>query len=312
MDMKLFSYSLIQYVADVARAEAINLGVIVVSDGDRDGRCLLVPGFQRKVRSLYPQANVETLGRLLTGLCSRVGSVHQGSLFVWDDDRITSAAQLTTLSEALRNQIQLTQPHPFRATSIDAAAQSLLSSLVDRLHKERPAAEGMTQQELNDLVKDTIARWTGPGATIEEPGEEAIRAGGLFADFWLRQGQDLVAVIAIPEDPGERQEALLRRAAVPTLVRELLGQGRRYRVLVVLPPERLQRDEQGEFIRETARLLRAMSGVLVRRVDDLAAFPHAAEGDDRDTGLLWPASIGATAGGDHEDRASLTRSPTPI
>ncbi|MHB8577654.1 MAG: DUF3037 domain-containing protein [Dehalococcoidia bacterium] len=276
--MKLFSYSIIRYVADVVRDEAVNVGVIVVSDSDRDGRCLLLPRFEAKIHRLDQRANTEPVSRLLGSLKRRVGAQYQANLFVWDDERITSTAQLRSASQALANQVQITLPSPYRAVSLRSAARRLLQSLVGYSSEEQIARGGMSLDQLNDLIRDNIAQWSGKTLTGEEAGRSIQPPAEHFADFWVQRGEDMVAVIAISADPQERQAALLRRDAVPTLVRQFMQQSPNFRAVVVLPP---QTGDQTDFIAATARELRATSGVVVTWADEFAT-------------LAWPSAERAT------------------
>lgn len=150
--MQHYYYSVIRYVADVVQGDSVNVGIIVVSDTDRDGICRISSCFQNAIRSIDPLANVELIGRLLTNLSRRTGATHQSSMFNWEDDRITSSGHLGTLAGALRNQIQLTAPVLYLATSLRTATCLLYENLVRCKATERTNPEGMTLEQLNSLL----------------------------------------------------------------------------------------------------------------------------------------------------------------
>ncbi len=152
MGMKLLCYSTIRYVADVVQESSVNIGVIVISDTEHDGVCLILPEFSRSIRFIDPLANVETIRHLLTSLRRRIGANYQTNMFAWEDERIISSEQLKALAGALRNQLQLTAPVPYRAVSLRSASSELYRSMVRFGTKERLSSENMTLEQLNDRV----------------------------------------------------------------------------------------------------------------------------------------------------------------
>ena len=126
MTLSFYSFSLLRFVPDIARGEAANLGVIVVDDATGEIASAFLPDFGSKVSALAPGFSVAGISASVERFRRQLGRRHDGS----DDGQIRSSAQLSVLSGAMRNQLQLSEPKLFRAVSLPEAARQLYDELV--------------------------------------------------------------------------------------------------------------------------------------------------------------------------------------
>src|SRR5437660_1452848 len=130
MELKTFVYSLVRFVPDVVRGERINLGVLVVSDEDRDSAARFLSSFGQRVTILDPGCDPGGLGRVLETLRARFCSVQRSSLYDLADERIVSKTGLQNLTDILTNELQLSKPRMYRSATLESAVDELFSDLV--------------------------------------------------------------------------------------------------------------------------------------------------------------------------------------
>lgn len=177
MPLSRMAYSLVRYVPDSVRGEAVNLGVIVVSDdrGESDGRFLPRPRWRAKV--LTRDVNGVVIERALESMKRRLGPAQQGHLLTVGgltvgDDRISNEAGLSQLHATMRNQIQLSEPKKYRAESVPAAVHDLYHELVLPRSVRPQPKPGMTLAELRKLIAETVRQWAPADVNILESGFE--------------------------------------------------------------------------------------------------------------------------------------------
>ncbi|TAK66334.1 MAG: DUF3037 domain-containing protein, partial [Dehalococcoidia bacterium] len=269
-NLTFFSYSLLRFVPDVARDEAINLGVIVVSDDERLSDGAFLSRFRGRLRSLAPTSNADAVENAIAVLRLQLGAAYQPGLNELVETEevpvICSTPQLAAMAATMRNQFQLTEPRRYRAASLKDATSELFRDLVSPLHRLPSTSKGMTLHQLQVLIRRTIRDWGGTAVRIQERGLERARGARHFADFWVESGNPIAALIAIPEDPGERDQAWARRDSVPTIAAEFRTLDPRFQAVAVFPPNG---HEPTEFVRETTEFLARRDGVLVIHADQL-------------------------------------------
>jgi hypothetical protein len=283
--LSTYQYSVIRFVPSIARDEAANVGVIVVDDESGTASGAFLRSIRSKVSALAPGFNVDLIADSVERLQRRAAAVYQGSLHYPEDARIKNSAQLRTLAGAMKNQIQLSEPRPYRAASLDAAAEQLYRDLVQPVSappaEEPPAQGGMSLKRLRSLIWGTIREWgkrpRQQETDSEPPGPGMVQivrrrlgrgpAAQHVADFWLQMGEPVAALIAIPADPREHGEAWARRDAVPTIAADFRQRNPRFQAVAVLPPNGRQATP---FEQETRALLHGKDGVIVAHADELA------------------------------------------
>lgn len=133
-------YSVVRFVPDVARDEAVNLGVIVVDDACRHALAAFYPDVARRVRVFDPQVNVAVVASVLTRLESRARDASADGSPHFESAMIHTTEQLRVASASMRNQIQLSEPRSYNADSLEAAVAELYDLLVVPLDDKLTAA----------------------------------------------------------------------------------------------------------------------------------------------------------------------------
>ena len=264
-ELKSFRYALVRFVPDRVRGESLNLGVIVVSESTGEAAGEFLRKFKSRIRALDPLVSSTVVERLLDTLRNRVGESQGGILT--EDRLIQSSKDISALADTMKNQLQVTEPKPYRAASLRAAVSELYSELVSPQRRPPTSQRGMSLPQLRRLIRNAIRSWGGDWYSIEE---DRIRQGHEarhYADFWLESGRPLAAFIAIPDDPGERDLAWMRRDSVPTIATEFRTLDHDFKTVVVFPPN--GRHPTTEFVSETMDLLRRVDGVIVTHADEL-------------------------------------------
>jgi Protein of unknown function (DUF3037) len=280
--LRPFLYSLVRFVPDVARGEAVNLGVLVADDEAGAVKAAFYPDARRKMRPLAPGFNLDAFAAEIGRFRERVTTVYQPALTGPVDPRISTSTQLTSLSDTMRNQLQVSPPRVYRAETLDAAVQALYRGLVQPIEPvDRPLDEAhrdMPLKKLRALIWRTIKDWgqelkprdpsAPPPAPVQIIRRKLEEAKGTrhFADFWLEVGEPVAALIAIPENPGERDMAWARRDSVPTIATEFRRINPGFTAVAVFPPNG---HEPTPFVAETRAFLQDRAGVLVARADEL-------------------------------------------
>jgi hypothetical protein len=265
MELITFSFSLVKLVPDRVRAESVNVGVIVV-DGAGEAAAEFLKRFKSRARFLDPVIELSTVEKLLENLAARV-EPYQGRLET-GDSRIRSEKDLLFLSETMKNLIQVTAPKRYRAVSLRAAVVELFTELVSPQRKGPSTPRGMTLARLRRLIRDAIQSWGGDWYSIEEDRLQQGRDARHYADFWLAAGNPLAAFIAIPDDPGDRDIAWMRRDSVPTISSEFRLLDPKFKTVVVFPPN--GQHPSTAFVSETMDLLSDVAGVIVTHANELA------------------------------------------
>ena len=265
--MRYFHYSLIRFISDPVRGDGLNLGVIVIDDQAKDGTAIPLRRFKARLGLFDPWSDPDVIARLLDNIVGRVGS-HQAS-FAAQDARVATLRDLDTLSSTMKNQIQITRPKAYRAGSLKVAADDLFAELVSPRRRPPPQDRGMSLRKLRRLIRETVRTWGGDAIKIEEDKLERGTAARHYADFWLQAGAPIAALIAIPDDPDERDIAWARRDSIPTIASEFLSVNPTFKAVVVFPPN--GHVPPKDFVLETSDLLSHQKGVIVTYADVLAS-----------------------------------------
>ncbi len=263
---RLFFYSVVRVVPDPVRKEALNVGVIVVDADGPDASAAFLRRFRTKLRLLDPWTEPSVLERLVDNLSSRLGQFQpplEGA-----DESILGKKGLEHLAETMKNQLQMSVPAPYRATSIRAAVEELFADLVSPRRKPPTPSKGMNLRQLKRVIRRTIQDWGGALIQIEEDKVERGRGARHHADFWVERGDPIAALIAIPDDPEERDVAWAKRDSAPTIAQEFASPF--FKTVVVFPPN--GHAAPTHFVTETMDFLAGYEGVLVMRADELTEY----------------------------------------
>lgn len=274
-NLRRYSYSLVKIVPDPLRDETVNVGIVVVDQDARQGRA----DFQRftgqlrsRLKAMLPGLDVGAIEDGVESFKSQIGLEQQLPFVGSADARVTSHEQLEQLSAAMFNQLQVSPPRAYRGPSLAVATSELYALFVSPRRRPPVKSAHMTLRSLRTQIRRVIERWGSPELQIQEKGLEQAGAFSHFADFWVEAGSPVAALIAIPDDPGERFEAWARRDSIPTIADAFARVGHRFRAVAVFPPNG---KEPTPFVRETEQFLRAFENVLVLHADELEE--HRAE-----------------------------------
>ncbi len=266
-------YSVLRFVPDPVKDESLNLGVLVVGDGDARA-ALFNKRTKTKTRALAPRYDSEHVERAIAALSEEFGDDAQ---LGFDRDMHKHAtdgvSRLHFLADGMPNQFQLTKPRLFNCNDLMTGTRELYELFVSgRLVEPRdPAVSGlMTRQELRGRIAKVIREWTldSPYSVLDErqvPGKAARH----FADFWIQNGVVSAALYAMPDHPDEANLALAYRDSLPTVVRDFEEINPHFAVFAVVPPQSLANPNASTFVQETKRLFAADEKISVVEVDDL-------------------------------------------
>jgi hypothetical protein len=262
-----FNFSVCRFVSDPLRDEALNVGIIVVSDELKKSRGLFNLRFKARLSALGTKSEFEFVRRSIENLRARTGSGFQPSLGVSGDEAIRSTEDLRESAGRMRNQLQLTEPRPYRAVSLDQAANELYELYVSSIRKPDLTTDTpMSIHQLRKLIRETLQTWGVGHLKVQEKTLERAHRARHLADFWLEAGEPVAAFVAIPEDPGDRFEAWARRDSIPTIADAFLERNPFFKTVAVLPPNG---HVPTEFVLETRDFLSERPGVLVLHADQL-------------------------------------------
>jgi hypothetical protein len=265
--LKSFVYSLVRYVPDVVRGEAINLGVVVVSEVEHRAASRFSPQFKQRLGLLDPNVDVGFVQRVLTSISALFQSEYQVPLGATDVEAVTTESGLAHLVSVMVNQIQLSPPTRYRGTSLESVVEHLYGALVAPMAKRKEWTEQrMTVGRIRELIKEAITQWHSNAVRVEDAKTERAGVATHYADFWLNMGVPTAAFLAIPDDPDEQHIAWYRRDSLPTVVHEFRLVNPTFQAVAVFPPVN---GGDRQFIAETKSLLDGVDGVTVTSVDRL-------------------------------------------
>lgn len=260
--LQLYHYSVVNFTPDRLRDESVNLGIIVIDDSG-EVRTEFLRRFATRLRNLDPYVDIPTIRDYLDSLSEDLSpQVSMDSQF-----EKTTVRRLSHLAGSLRNQIRISEPKAYRATTMYEATSRLFAELVSPQHKPPTPAKGMNLRRLRSLIRQTIREWSTETVRIDESGLARGSAAHHFADFWIQSGMPMAALLAIPDDPDEKDIAWARRDSVPTIAEEFNELNDNFKTIVVFPPN--GHSPPLDFVVETRNLLERVSGVIVTHVDEL-------------------------------------------
>jgi len=113
-------YSIIQYIPDIARLEAINVGVmLVVPDENSTAASVGLEDYSRLL-GMFPDANTNTLDMALSSLATRIGCISH------------TKASIELLRDSLANEVRMTPLRFIKVTErTREAIDKLRAELVD-------------------------------------------------------------------------------------------------------------------------------------------------------------------------------------
>jgi hypothetical protein len=267
--MPAYHYAIYRFLPDPARGEILNLGVVVVDDERRDGRCRLLPNWRQRLRMRAPADRLDHLLRAVEAFQRQVGAVGQASFFDSDASRIVSAAQLKTLAAHLNGHLRLSPPREHTADSLEAATDQLYHLYVAPMPAQgRSAPSGSSRPSIEEIrrsIRALIRTWRAPGLRLLDGHLQASALSRHYADFWLAQETPIAALVALRDEPDERDDTWLRRDCLPSLAQAFRALNPRFTAVGVFPD-----GPATPFVEETRAYLANRPGLAVRTIAELA------------------------------------------
>jgi len=264
-----FQYSILRFVPDPIREEAVNLGVLVVSEDGNQSTGRFNHQFRGRVRSLasdFPFEQVEATIQSLEERCSE--SMQPRFSQQAPDERILHPPQLAALAAVMENQFQLTPPRRYLGTTLRAAADELYRAFVSVSRRSAVQPRAMTRQQLREHIWKTIRFWgkDRPLTVSRESRMERGRRASHAADFWIRNGLPAAAIFAIPSAPADIAIALAYRDSIPTVLKDMREVSPSFQVVAVMPSF----EDRSALVEDTRSLLEGIQSV---NVVDLEGLP---------------------------------------
>ncbi len=152
-------YSLIQYVGDPVRREAINVGVAVT--GSHDVAVLIDRAAHVRLSAAWPSFDRRLYFAAVRDLRHLLADTHQ--LFLMEsavEFRGSNGASLKELSSSMANQFALTEPKAYLGTSARDAARHLFDRLVRiTVRSESRRDRHMTRAALRSMISEVLSLW---------------------------------------------------------------------------------------------------------------------------------------------------------
>jgi hypothetical protein len=240
-------YSLMQFLPDLGRFEALNVGVVVMNENASDLRV-------RTTRELPGVAKCFGLGAWrVASAISAAQSMEQRLL----GERFASPAEFDRFRRSRGNDIQFTVPKSMQAENLDEAVNSLFEELVTRRDRSNAESRGRrVPPQLEALFARLGERH--PDRARIKPHLATMHAGlEIKADYAFKNGiWNIVKAERMPAKPKDIEELALRLQTVGELVhRDVLEYGAA-KLIVVGSPATAERRDAEERI---AALLRGLA-----------------------------------------------------
>lgn len=272
--MGWYNYSLIQYVGDPVRQEAINLGIAVVDPATSETRVFVDGNGFRHIQRLWPDADARVLRAFARDVAAELRSPHQR--FLGEPpigDRMTTSRQLDDIRTRNVNQFRLLPPATWRSTDLSSATRELYRRFVERQVISRPRQRHMTRADLRNLVSQIFGEWASgrQGIVIElDTVLEGARAPHTADVVLLTNSTPRVAAVTVPTSGQGRQLGSVLRDSLPSLVADLRSKHPEVRVYAVFPDNEQAPAQRDDLTPEAFRsYLADVEGLRIARVKEL-------------------------------------------
>jgi hypothetical protein len=232
---KIFDYSLIRYVGDPVRGEAVNIGVIVIDGAACQSTLVIDNRAPSRLAANWPNFQWRSFGAFARDLRHATGANHQ--LMLGEGATILEASgnALSAVASCCSNEYALSEPRRYNGISLEEASGRLFRRFVSTPRRSHSRTRHMTRSALRNMMSEIFTGWAmaGSGATIELdvsiPGLITSHKVDLVA---YRDGEPEYLLFATPL-VGEH--ATLIRDSVPTVVEDLQARLPQSKFYAVLP-----------------------------------------------------------------------------
>ena len=164
--MGIFEYSLLQYVGDPARQEALNVAVVVMDPTTSEARVFVDPFARMRLRPIWREFKNSDLFPLVRDIRRTVGAEHQQFL---EEASVPYSAQLSALDaivDSSANRFRLTERKSYSATSLQMASAKLYERFVAHPQGRVRRDRHMTRATLRNMMAGIFREWS---ARLPEP-----------------------------------------------------------------------------------------------------------------------------------------------
>jgi hypothetical protein len=256
--MNQFVFSTVSFVPSSVRDDRLNVALVVFDPSGPRYEMRVLRGLRSKLRAVGGQADPASVEDVIDGLRSELNFALPNLIERWSPPGVL----LERLHATWVNQIQVSSPGQYRATSFRAAVDQLGS-----IHLAGAARQGSGQRSRREVrreIKSTISKWELGPYRLEE---QRIRTGpdkvAHQADFWLVNGQVDAALYAFA--PDSELNAIVLRDSLPTVLTTFREANEGFQVVAVTV------DEPPPGFAQAARYLR-QRGVVVTTATELDAL----------------------------------------
>jgi hypothetical protein len=256
-------YSVIQYVPDRFRAEAVNLGLVLLCPDPHGLRFQLSSSFDR-VKRLFRTNDSE-----LANLKISVESMHARLESLTTTMR--TADELAVFAASRGNDIRLTEPRLAKLQSIDADFERLFASLVSA-PAHAPTAAGSRRPRLPPQLSEVFRRLQREGR-MWRPAKFTVPVSGQSLPISYAYKNGAVNLIKLHEFPAGRspESQAARFALSGDLIQKHDVAGEQHKLVIVSTAET---EQQAESIDKHVAPLLEEYHVRLIRPRNLADFAH--------------------------------------
>jgi hypothetical protein len=270
-----FAFSVIRVVPDPIKDEAVNVGVVVVSEDGSSGCIRYSDKFRTRINVLKRDFPIASVSAAIEDLKTYLGLEAQPSFGVKPTPIQGAKDRLEEASKNFENQLQITSPKVYLAESLDIAATQLFRRYVaSRLPRQVPERE-MTAAELRDRIWQNVRELRKRNLSVQRNGWLTGQEARHPADFVIKNGVQKAAIFALAASDSERVTSYLYRDSLPTIANDM---GPHFKVIGVLPDvDETTPDSVRKFIEETHTLLRGYDQVHTTSLRELPAIAETLE-----------------------------------
>ena len=165
----MYYYAVVRVVPDPIKDEAINIGVVVVDSKRHEGTMQVNQKVRTRIKHLQSNYPFDDLERSIADLRDALGLDVQ--LGYGESERPTPTFELLRdIAERLNNQLQLTMPQRYIASSLDDAARRLFKRYVARRLPSPEKEESLTHASLKEKMLRIVRSWKTPTLDISTKG----------------------------------------------------------------------------------------------------------------------------------------------
>ncbi len=251
-----FYFSVIRVVPDPVKFEPINVGVVVIAADGVGGELLYNKRIRSRLAPIRRDLPLAGIFATIEDLKQYLGLEMQMPLAAPEPPRRTAGrSRLEAAARYFENQVQLTEPKPYFAEGLRAAADALYARYISHKLPSPQVRREMTAAEMRSRIWNVIKQWQNRNIKIDRDGwlrgpETHARHP---ADYIIKNGTAKAAFFALATADPDRATTHLYRDSLPTIARDM---GPTFVAYAVLPDiEPATASPIAEFVSETRSLL---------------------------------------------------------